>query len=61
MGTKTATKEEWRETETSEMADLELTNCEKVVALAKAEFGEGRLAEEATWQAVVLIPKGGYE
>ena len=21
-------------------------------------FGEGRLAEEATWKAVVLIPKG---
>ena len=29
-----------------------------MVALVRAAFGEGLLAEEATWQAVVLIPKG---
>ena len=26
--------------------------------LVQAAFREGNLAEEATWQAVVLIPKG---
>ena len=29
-----------------------------VVDLIQTEFREGRLAEEAMWQAVVLIPKG---
>ena len=29
-----------------------------MMALVRVSFGEGRLAEEATWQAVVLIPKG---
>ena len=29
-----------------------------MVALARANFGEGMLAEEAMWQTVVLIPKG---
>ena len=28
------------------------------MALARANFGEGMLAEEAMWQIVVLIPKG---
>ena len=28
------------------------------MALARAAFGEGILAEEATWQALVLIHKG---
>ena len=28
------------------------------VDLIQAEFWEGKLAEEATWKAVVLIPKG---
>ena len=28
------------------------------MALVRADFGEVRLAEEATWQEVVLIPKG---
>ena len=38
-----------------------MTNWERVVALVRADFGEGRMAEEATWQAAVLIPKGkGY-
>ena len=35
-----------------------MTYWEKVVALGREDFGEKRLAEEATWQAVVLIPKG---
>ena len=34
-----------------------MTNWEKVVALVRAALGEGRLAEESTWQVVVLIPK----
>ena len=31
------------------------------MALLQAEFGEVRLAEEASWEAVVLIPKGGVD
>ena len=30
-----------------------------MVDLVQEAFGEGRLAEEATWKAVVLITKGG--
>ena len=33
-------------------------NWERLVDLVHTAFREGRLAEEATWQAVVLIPKG---
>ena len=29
--------------------------------LIQTEFWEGKLAEEATWQAVVIIPKGRHE
>ena len=29
-----------------------------VVELAQTAFREGRLEEDTTWQAVVLIPKG---
>ena len=36
----------------------ELENWTRVVDLVQAAFQEGKLAEEATWQAVVLIPKG---
>ena len=35
-----------------------MTHWEKVVDLVRADFGEGRMAEEATWKAVVLIPNG---
>ena len=28
------------------------------MALVRSDFGEGLLAEETTWKAVVLIPKG---
>ena len=31
---------------------------EKVVELTQTAFRDGDLAEEVTWQAVVLIPKG---
>ena len=30
----------------------------KVVSIMQAEFHDGMLAEECTWQTVVLIPKG---
>ena len=33
------------------------TNWERLVDLVQTEFREGRLAEEAMWKAVVLIPK----
>ena len=36
----------------------EASNWERVVELVQTVFGKGRLAEEATCQAVVLIPKG---
>ena len=35
-----------------------MTNWDRVVVLARETFGEGLLAEEITWQAVVLITKG---
>ena len=34
------------------------TNWERLVDLVQTAFREGRMAEEATWQAVVMIPKG---
>ena len=36
-----------------------MTNWERVVDLVREALGECLLAKEATWQAVVLIPKGG--
>ena len=33
----------------------------KVVKMTQTAFREGKLAEEATWQTVVLIPKGKGE
>ena len=36
-------------------------NWERLVDLVQTAFREGRLAEEATWKAVVLIPKGGKD
>ena len=33
----------------------------KVVEITQTAFWEGKLAEEATWQTVVLIPKGKRE
>ena len=42
-------------------ASPEASNSGRVAELVQTAFGEGRLVEEATWQAVVLIPKGGKE
>ena len=46
--------------ETTDNKEVLLTdrNWEKLVDLVQMAFREGRLAEEAMWQAVVLIPKG---
>ena len=33
----------------------------KLVELTQTAFREGEMAEEATWQTVVLIPKGKKE
>ena len=35
-----------------------MTHWEKVVDLVRADFWGGCMVEEATWQSVVLIPKG---
>ena len=40
------------------MEPTEADNWEMVVDLVHTAFWEGKLAEETTWQAVVLIPKG---
>ena len=40
------------------MEPTEVSNWERVVDLLHTAFMEGRLTEEAMWQAVVLIPKG---
>ena len=39
-------------------SEKEAYNWTMVVDLVQLAFREGKLAEEATWQAVVLIPKG---
>ena len=47
--------------ETEENIDTEsegMTHWGGVVDLVRVNFGEGRLAGESMWQAVVLIPKG---
>ena len=51
----TATKDEG-ESRKDDKAGAE--NWAGVVDLVQTEFWEGDLAEESTWQAVVLIPKG---
>ena len=45
--------------EIREKTPVEASNWERMVNLIQTEFGEGRLAEEAMWEAVVLLPKGG--
>ena len=42
-------------------APTEASKWERVVELIQMALGEGRLAEEAMWQVVVLIPKGGKD
>ena len=49
-----ATKDGGRRKDGSEGAE----NWVRVVELIQTAFREGELAEETTWQAVVLIPKG---
>ena len=44
--------------ESREKTPTEASNWEGVVKLVQTAFGEGRLAEESMWQAVVLLPKG---
>ena len=44
--------------EMADMEPLDLYHWHKVMELLQVDFREGRLEEEATWQAVVLIPKG---
>ena len=39
-------------------ADTEADNWTMVVDLVQSAFWDGKLTEEATWQVVVLIPKG---
>ena len=47
--------------EMKEMVKVNMLHWKKVVALLQTAFHEGHLAEEATWQVVVMIPKrGGY-
>ena len=50
----TAEKEGGGQEDTREGAE----NWARVVELVQTDFWDGFLAEEATWQAVVLIPKG---
>ena len=61
METETTETAEMTETNMTETVPLVLSRWQKVVALVQAAFQEGRLAEEATWKAVVLIPKGKGE
>ena len=45
--------------ESREKTPAGASNWDRVVDLIHTAFREGRLAEESTWQAVALIPKGG--
>ena len=49
-----------KETEKTETEIVELSNWQRLAALVQAAFGGGggRLAEEATYHAVLLITKG---
>ena len=40
----------------AEAEPQDISHQQKVVALVHAAFQEGRLTEESTWQAAVLIP-----
>ena len=44
--------------EKTEEEEEERELLEKLVKLIQTAFQEGEMAEEATWQTVVLIPKG---
>ena len=57
-------EEKEREAETKDREEIRKNdsagaeNWAQVVELVQTAFWEGELAEESTWQAVVLIPKG---
>ena len=53
------TKSKYSTESVESTAPTEVANWDRVVDLVHTVFREGRLAEEVTWQAVVLIPKGG--
>ena len=59
-GEKQATETE-KEKEGPEDRQEGADNWKRFVDLVQTAFREGELAEEATWQAVVLIPKGKKE
>ena len=44
--------------EDTKNTSTDASNWAMAVELIHTAFREGRLAEEATWQAVVLLPKG---
>ena len=49
-------EEKWKKKTEAEEEGEEMWG--KVVEMTQTAFREGKLAEEATWQTVVLIPKG---
>ena len=51
----------WGVEDSREKTPMETSNWERVVELVHTAFVEGRLTEENTWQAVVLILKGGKD
>ena len=52
---------EEKEEEKTEAEEEDGDLWEKVVEIMQMAFREGELTEEATWQTVVLIPKGKKE
>ena len=38
---------------------LDANNCKKLVGRVQMAFRDRQIAEEVTWQVLVLIPKGG--
>ena len=44
--------------ESIDKTPAEASNWDRVVDIIQTAFGEGRLVEEATWKAVVLITTG---
>ena len=54
----TAERERLGMSEAQKGMESDLDNWTRVVDLVQSSLREGKLAEEATWQVVVLIPKG---
>ena len=57
----TEAEKDMEATETKDMATTEMYHWKKVVELVKVALQERRIAEEDTWQAVLMIPKGGWD